>query len=83
MLEIKHLPNLMLTPLVAWASTESLETLAEQLIGNMKAFVAGTPRNLVMYGVEVVAMVIIPREWLLSNLTQSKRQGLDIDAIGR
>ncbi len=53
MLEIKHLPNLMLTPLVAWASTESLETLAEQLIGNMKAFVAGTPRNLVMYGVEV------------------------------
>jgi len=25
----------------------SLETLAEQLIGNLEAFVAGTPRNLV------------------------------------
>jgi glycerate dehydrogenase len=42
-----HLPNLIVTPHMAWASIESLENLAEQLIGNIEAFVAGTPRNLV------------------------------------
>ncbi len=42
-----RLPNLIVTPHMAFASIESLETLAEQLIGNLEAFVAGTPRNLV------------------------------------
>jgi len=32
---------------MAFASSESLETTAEQLLGNLAAFVAGTPRNLV------------------------------------
>lgn len=42
-----NLPNLILTPHMAFASVESLETLAEQLIGNLEAFVAGQPLNLV------------------------------------
>jgi glycerate dehydrogenase len=40
-------PNLVVTPHMAWASRESMETLIEQLVGNLEAFVAGTPRNLV------------------------------------
>ena len=39
-------PNFILTPHVAWASDEAMQTLAEQLIDNLEAFVAGTPRNL-------------------------------------
>ncbi len=41
------LPNLILTPHMAFASVQSIETLAEQLIGNLEAFVARQPRNLV------------------------------------
>jgi glycerate dehydrogenase len=41
------LPNLVVTPHVAWASVQSLESLAEQLIGNLEAFAAGDPRNVV------------------------------------
>lgn len=40
-------PNLIVTPHVAWASVQSLQNLADQLIDNIEAFVAGTPRNLV------------------------------------
>jgi glycerate dehydrogenase len=40
-------PNLIVTPHVAWASIQSLQALADQLIDNVEAFVAGTPRNLV------------------------------------
>lgn len=40
-------PNLIVTPHVAWASVESLQALADQLIDNIEGFVAGTPRNLV------------------------------------
>ncbi|MEO7715696.1 MAG: NAD(P)-dependent oxidoreductase [Capsulimonas sp.] len=42
-----NLPNLIVTPHIAWASWESLETMAEQLIGNLEAYVAGEARNLV------------------------------------
>jgi glycerate dehydrogenase len=42
-----HLPNLVVTPHVAWASREAMQAVAEQLIGNIEAFVAGRPRNLV------------------------------------
>ncbi len=42
-----NLPNLILTPHMAFYSRESLETLAEQLIGNLEAFEAGTPRNVI------------------------------------
>jgi glycerate dehydrogenase len=40
-------PNLIVTPHVAWASVEAMTTLAEQLAGNIEAFMAGTPRNVV------------------------------------
>jgi glycerate dehydrogenase len=41
------LPNFILTPHVAWSSREAMQTLADQLIDNIEAFVAGTPRNVV------------------------------------
>ena len=39
------LPNFLLTPHVAWASRPAMQALADQLIGNIEAFVAGHPRN--------------------------------------
>jgi glycerate dehydrogenase len=39
------LPNLIVTPHVAWASREAMREFAEQLIGNLEAYVAGSPRN--------------------------------------
>ena len=41
------IPNLIITPHVAWASVEAMTGLAEQLVGNIEAWVAGNPRNLV------------------------------------
>lgn len=46
LLEI-DLPNFILTPHTAWASREAMQALADQLIDNVEAFVAGSPRNLV------------------------------------
>jgi glycerate dehydrogenase len=43
--ELLALPNFLLTPHVAWASRPAMQTLADQLIDNIEAFVAGTPRN--------------------------------------
>jgi glycerate dehydrogenase len=40
-------PNLILTPHVAWASIEAMTALADHLITNIEAFMAGTPRNVV------------------------------------
>ena len=40
------LPNFIITPHVAWASDEAVQTLADQVIDNIEAFVSGTPRNL-------------------------------------
>jgi glycerate dehydrogenase len=40
------LPNLIVTPHIAWASDPAQQRLAEQLIGNLEAFAAGQPRNL-------------------------------------
>ena len=42
------LPNLLVTPHIAWASVETVEKLAEQLIGNVEAFLQGKPRNVVV-----------------------------------
>jgi glycerate dehydrogenase len=39
------LPNLIVTPHVAWASREAMQAFAEQLVGNLEAFAAGAPRN--------------------------------------
>jgi glycerate dehydrogenase len=41
------IPNLIVTPHVAWASKEAMQVLADQLVDNIDAFVAGSPRNVV------------------------------------
>ena len=41
------LPNLIVTPHNAWASRQAMQTLADQLIDNLEAFVRGEPKNLV------------------------------------
>lgn len=43
-----RLPNLIVTPHNAWASRQAMETLAEQVISNIEAFVSGMPRNRVV-----------------------------------
>ena len=40
-----NLPNFIVTPHVAWASDEATQILADQVIDNLEAFVAGRPRN--------------------------------------
>ena len=42
-----RLPNLIVTPHVAWASQEAMQILADQLIDNIEAFAAGKPANVV------------------------------------
>jgi glycerate dehydrogenase len=42
------LPNLIVTPHIAWASDTAQRRLAEQLTGNIEAFAAGGPRNVVV-----------------------------------
>ncbi len=41
------LPNLIVTPHVAWASREAMQILSDQLIDNIEAFIGGVPRNVV------------------------------------
>ncbi|MOA20611.1 Glycerate dehydrogenase [compost metagenome] len=41
------MPNFILTPHVAWASEQAIQGLADQLIANIEAFVAGAPVNTV------------------------------------
>ena len=43
----EKLPNLIVTPHVAWSSREAMQTLADQVIDNLEAFVRGEARNLV------------------------------------
>ena len=43
-----ELPNFILTPHVAWASAGAMQTLADQLIDNIEAFVRGEPGNRVV-----------------------------------
>ena len=40
-------PNFILTPHVAWASTEAMQTLSDQMIDNIENFVNGNPTNVV------------------------------------
>ena len=40
------LPNFIITPHIAWASNEAVQSLADQVIDNIEAFVAGRPQNL-------------------------------------
>jgi glycerate dehydrogenase len=46
LLELRS-PNFILTPHVAWASDGAMQFLADQLIDNVEASIAGTPQNLV------------------------------------
>jgi glycerate dehydrogenase len=47
LMRIAKRPNVIVTPHVAWASDEAQQSLADQLIDNIDAFVAGKPTNLV------------------------------------
>jgi glycerate dehydrogenase len=38
-------PNFIITPHVAWASNEAVQALADQVIDNIEAFIAGRPQN--------------------------------------
>ncbi len=40
-----NLPNFILTPHIAWSGRAAMQTLADQLIDNIEAFVAGTAQN--------------------------------------
>ena len=42
-----RLPNLIVTPHIAWASLGAMQFLADQLIDNIDAWARGTPQNLV------------------------------------
>ena len=46
LLDLK-LSNFILTPHIAWSGMEAMQTLADQLIDNIEAYVAGAPGNLV------------------------------------
>ncbi len=41
------LPNLLITPHVAWASVQAMTALSNQLVDNIEAWADGKPRNLV------------------------------------
>ena len=43
--EVLSLPNFILTPHVGWASDTAMQTLADQLIDNIEAYVHGSPKN--------------------------------------
>ena len=47
LLGLLDLHNFILTPHVAWASDEAMQTLADQLIDNIENFVRGEPSNVV------------------------------------
>jgi glycerate dehydrogenase len=43
----EKLPNLIVTPHIAWASKQAMQSLADQVVDKLEAFVRGEPRNLV------------------------------------
>ena len=47
LVQLLDLPNFILTPHVAWASDEAVQSLANQLVQNINAFNDGAPRNVV------------------------------------
>ncbi|MSP48077.1 MAG: D-2-hydroxyacid dehydrogenase [Alphaproteobacteria bacterium] len=47
LMKLLDLPNFILTPHTAWASQQAIQSLSDQLIDNIEAFVAGKPRNVV------------------------------------
>ncbi|MCW8963558.1 MAG: D-2-hydroxyacid dehydrogenase [Gammaproteobacteria bacterium] len=47
MMQLANQTNVILTPHIAWASQQAMQTLADQLIDNIEAFIAGKPKNIV------------------------------------
>jgi glycerate dehydrogenase len=47
LMRLLEMPNFILTPHVAWASREAIQSLADQLVDNVDAFVVGKPKNIV------------------------------------
>lgn len=47
LMQLAGLPNFILTPHVAWASREAVQTLADQLVDNIEGFWSGAPKNMV------------------------------------
>ncbi len=48
LLALLDMPNLIITPHVAWASKEAMQVLCDQLIGNLENYVNGNPTNVVV-----------------------------------
>jgi glycerate dehydrogenase len=48
LMKLSNRPDFILTPHVAWASDEAIQSLANQLIDNIEAFVSGNPKNIVI-----------------------------------
>jgi glycerate dehydrogenase len=46
-MRLLDLPNFILTPHVAWASREAVQSLVDQLIDNVEAFERGARTNIV------------------------------------
>ena len=46
LMSLSTLPNCLITPHVAWASVEAMQTLCDQLIEIIEAFIAGKPKNI-------------------------------------
>ncbi len=47
LIKLTQMPNFILTPHVAWASREAVQSLADQLVDNIEGFWGGNPRNIV------------------------------------
>ena len=43
-----EIPQLIVTPHVAWGSRPARQRIVDQLVDNLRAFLAGTPRNVVV-----------------------------------
>jgi glycerate dehydrogenase len=48
LMKIAGQTNVILTPHIAWASQQAMQTLADQLIDNIEAFVSGKSKNRVV-----------------------------------
>jgi len=46
-LQLLSRPNFILTPHIAWASTEAMQTLSDQMIENIENFVDEKPSNII------------------------------------
>lgn len=46
-MKLAALPNFILSPHIAWAGVDAMQTLSDQLIDNIEAFARGEPRNVV------------------------------------